>query len=97
MDAILVQPGTLSRRRSMSERPASGTVSRRRSGSTKEREREKERERGFSRLLDRIEAMAGRHSNTVGISGTRVRRSYALAPCHHLFVSLSRVERSSPN
>ena len=90
MEAILVQQGTLSRRRSISDRPESGSLSRRRSGSTKEREREKERERGVVSLVDRIEALATRRSGVAsGSNGPRVRRSYALAPCHHLFVRLS--------
>lgn len=89
MEPILVQQGTLSRRRSVSERSESGSLSRSRSGSTKEREREKERERGAIGLMDRIEALATRRSGAApGSHGPRVRRSYALAPCHHLFVSL---------
>lgn len=70
----------------MSEKSLSG---RRRSSSVKEREKEKERERGVRGILDRIEVAAGRSTGvSVAIGGSGARRSYALAPCHHLFVSL---------
>ncbi|KAI5124239.1 hypothetical protein M0805_005088 [Coniferiporia weirii] len=83
MDAILVQPDAHIRRRSLSEKSLSG---RRRSASIKDREREKNRERGVRGILDRIEAATGRSTGVgVGIGGSGSRRSYALAPCHHLF------------
>lgn len=83
MEAILVQPGAPSRRRSMEK---SGH---RRSNSIKEREKEKEREKGVRGIIERIEAATGRSTGVgVGLAGTSARRSYALAPCHHLFVSL---------
>ncbi|KAH8111085.1 hypothetical protein DFH11DRAFT_1799176 [Phellopilus nigrolimitatus] len=83
MDAILVQPDSHLHRRSMSEKSLSG---RRRSSSVKEREREKDRERGVTGILNRIEAVAGRTTGAgVGIGGSGRRKSYALAPCHHLF------------
>ncbi|EJD07571.1 uncharacterized protein FOMMEDRAFT_115893 [Fomitiporia mediterranea MF3/22] len=83
MEAIIVSPGAQSRRRSLSEKAASGH---RRSSSVKEREREKERERGMRGILDRIEVATGRNNGvSVGLGGSGARRSYALAPCHHLF------------
>lgn len=82
MDAILVQPDSQVRRRSsVSEKPFSG------SGVT-EREKEKNRERAGRGILNRVGLTSGR-STGVGLSITAggTRRSYALAPCHHLFVS----------
>ncbi|KAL5536908.1 hypothetical protein ACEPAF_731 [Sanghuangporus sanghuang] len=82
MEAIVVQPSAPSRRRS-TEKSIAGH---RRSSSIKEREKEKEREKGVRGILERIEAAAGRSTGvSVGLAGTSARRSYALAPCHHLF------------
>ncbi|THH03274.1 hypothetical protein EW145_g6386 [Phellinidium pouzarii] len=87
MEAILVQPDVHLRRRSLSGRSLSG---RRRSNSVKEREKEKERETGMRGILDRIEASTGRSTSVAaGIGGSASKRAYALAPCHHLFVSAS--------
>lgn len=83
MDAILVEPETHLHRRSMSLSGLRRSTSSTRS--VKDREREKEQERGVRGILDRLGAATRR--NSVSIKGTGARRSYALAPCHHLFVS----------
>ena len=79
MDAIVVQPHAGLRRRSVS---VSTSVS---------EKREKEGGMGGVRgILDRMQPQS--RSTGVGIGGVAgavARRDYALAPCHHLFVSAS--------
>lgn len=51
--------------------------------------REKEGGGGVRGILDRIQPQPRAKSTgiTIGVSGAITRKNYALAPCHHLFVS----------
>ena len=88
MDTIVVTPSSLSSAHTYNG-SGGGFSMRKRSTSSAEKEKaEQEKERdggGVRRILDRV----GRSANVasaIGGGGAGVRKNYALAPCHHLFV-----------